>query len=62
MEKVYVLTEYQNDGGWIMSHIIGVFKNEYGAKQRMIELEKEMGEGYYCPGELWLEIEAYNVR
>lgn len=62
MDKVYVLTEYQDDAGWTMSHIIGIFKSEDGAKQRKNELEKEMGEYYYCPGETWLEIEAYNIR
>lgn len=62
MEKVYVLTEYQDDAGWTLSHIIGIFKSEEGAKARWSELEKEMGEDYYCLGETWLEIEAYNIR
>ena len=62
MEKVYVLSECQNDGGWIMSNIIGIFKNECDAKRRWSELENENGEDYYFPGDTWLEIEAYNVR
>ena len=62
MEKVYVLSERQNEDGWIISRIIGIFKNEYDAKRRWSELENEMGEDYYFPGDIWLEIEAYNVR
>ena len=62
MDKVYILTEYQNDGGWMLSNIIGVFRSEEGARKRQEELENEMGEGYYMRGELWLEIEVYLLR
>lgn len=63
MEKVWILLECQNDAGWIMSEIVGVFATQKAAENRMDEMKEEMGEGYYdVHGDNWLEIEWFIVR